>query len=176
MRIPLAVGRPYARAVFELAKQQGKIEAWSQNLKVLASLTEHPSFLPALRRKKPAEVKAFVAGLGKDLLDKDGLAFANLLVDQKRLPAAARISEVFEQLWLEDRGLGVLKLTTAVELPKDLLADLVKTVEARFKMKLETRHVVDPVIQGGFIAQVGDRVMDSSVRGRLEQLVGILKP
>jgi len=164
--------RRYARAIFELARERGEIDAWSRRLlAVRAVLTEErarrvlsdPTIPPAQRLQ-------VVDGLASRTLGKEGLNLAKLLVSARRVAAIDGIVEEFETLADAAAGRVRATATTAVELsPADTRRISTELTERLGKeVVLEVR--VDPRIVGGMVLQFGDRVIDASVAGRLQRL------
>ena len=88
--------------------------------------------------------------------------FLELLAERHRMPAIFRIRRDFDALYAEERKLLPATITSAVELDKDTLKEIAK--------KIELSERVDPDILGGLIVRVGNSIIDSSIRARLDSL------
>jgi ATP synthase F1 delta subunit len=86
------------------------------------------------------------------------------------MPVVFRMRKAFDALWREERKLLPVSVTSAVELDPSLIEDIGKKIEEQTGRKVELTSTVDPDVLGGLVLQVGDRVLDASVRNRLERL------
>jgi F-type H+-transporting ATPase subunit delta len=167
-----AAARRYARAIFELAKEEGQVDAWAARLAAVRdalvpgevrAVLANPS-IPVQRREEAA------ASLVADTAGPEGVNLVRLLVGAGRLADVGRIAEEYERLADEDAGRVRATAITAVPLSRAetdrLTADLGRKLGR--EVRLDAR--VDPAIVGGLVLRVGDRVMDGSVATRLQQL------
>jgi F-type H+-transporting ATPase subunit delta len=167
-----AAARRYARAIFELAKEEGQVDAWTSRLAVVRDVLSqseartvlaNPS-IPAPRRQEVA------AALVADRAGPEGANLARLLVGAGRLDDVGRIAEEFERLADEDAGRVRATATTAVPLSRTETDRLIADLGRRLGREVRLDARVDPAILGGLVVRVGDRVMDASVATRLQQL------
>jgi F-type H+-transporting ATPase subunit delta len=167
-----AAARRYARAIFELAKEEGLIDAWAARLAEMRQVLEHPEALAVLDNPSIADERrqGAAAALVGDRVGPEGANLARLLVGSRRLDELDAIIEEFRRLADEDAGRVRATAITAVPLAGPdadrLRADLARRLGR--EVRLEAR--VDPAILGGLVVQVGDRVFDGSVATRLRQL------
>lgn len=171
------LARPYAEAVGKLAADGKDWELWSERLALLAmvagdDLMRDLAANPAQSADRIAEVMLAVCG---DKLGVEGGNLVKLLVENKRLSLLPEIVTLFEVLKAEQEGELTAHVTSAFELSKDQLAGLVARLEAKFGRKITATQSVDTDLIGGVVIQVGDEVMDSSVRGGLQSLAVTLK-
>jgi F-type H+-transporting ATPase subunit delta len=162
--------RRYAEAAFQLATRDGSIETWRRELEQAAAATDGQLMdvlaNPALPLDERLEAANRVfANLGQSVRN---IIF--LLVRRHRIEQLPRV--VAEFIRLDDRRQGIVHATATSAAP---LTDLeVRALTARLeqmtggKIALETD--VDTALLGGLIVRVGDRLIDGSVRGRLERL------
>jgi F-type H+-transporting ATPase subunit delta len=166
------VDRTYARALYDAAREAGRLPAARQDL---GDFVEAARLVPELgeilrnpqldKRAKTAAVEA-VAGDAEPFV----LNFLRLLVDKGRAGDLDRIAEEFERLAAADEGELPIELTTAVELTDEEAQSILAQIEQRSGRKVEATRTVDPALIGGFVLQAGSRRVDASVRGRIEQL------
>lgn len=162
----------YAQAAFDVAKSHDALDQWETELAhVNATLHNaeaeeffvHPAVPPAakqaaLRTMAPRDDQRYMRNLLLLLLERD------------RLQQLPQIVEVFHELVLEDRGVVVADITTAVALD-DREADRVRDRLAQMVGKeVQIRRHVDPEIIGGIVIHMGDTLIDGSVRTQLRQL------
>ena len=86
-----------------------------------------------------------------------------------------QVSELFEQLKAQHEGVLEANITSAFDMNDGQLKDLVKNLEAKFKRKIEAKVFVNPELIGGVKVEIGDEVLDASVRGKLEAMAVALK-
>ncbi len=170
--ISTVIARRYARALYTVAKEEGKQEAYVDILDgVIQLLKESPEIEMALESPMlPPDVKhKVVEELVKAYKMDDIMAnFLKLLVERRRIGHLRVIAEAFRSLWEEELGLVRAVVRTAIPMPDDL-TDKLKEVLAQItgkKVVLELQQ--DPEIIGGVVAHIGDMVLDGSIRSQLQ--------
>ena len=166
------IARVYADALFEVAKEKGKLDTLREQLAAFAeALREHrqlavfffsPYFSSAEKRD----------GLERAMSDADPelVNFLELLIDKHRMPAIFRIRSRFEELWAEENKRLEVRLTSAVELDREVVEGLGKEIERRTGRTVDLESEVDDTILGGLVLRVGNLVLDASIRNKLERL------
>jgi F-type H+-transporting ATPase subunit delta len=162
----------YARSLFEVAREQGKLDVLREQLAQLAD---------ALRENKDLEVFFFSPyfstkekqeALGKllDGADEVLLNFLNLLIENHRMPVIFHIRRQYERRWDEENKTLPVEITSAIELDSAMTESLGKAIGERAGRKVQLASRVDPDILGGIVIRVGNSILDASIRSRLEQL------
>ena len=173
----ITVARPYAEAVFELAKQGGAFDRWSQML-AFASAVVVDEQMHALIGNPQLTVadqeRAFLA-VCDQALDEPGKNLIHLLVENRRLLLLPAIRDAYEQLKAEHEGGLEAEIFSAFPLSDAQKQELVARLETRFKRKTEASITVDPELIGGVKIVMGDVVIDASVRGQLQDMAFTLK-
>ncbi len=166
------VHRVYARALFDAALDEGRLEQVSADLAQLATAVAEVPELHELLRNPQLDPRAKAAALDDLLSGGEGLVrnFVLLLADKGRAGSLDEIAREFERLLAEHEGIIHAELTTAVELSDKEARELLKNIEQASGRKVEATREVDPSLIGGIVLQVGSRRLDASVRGRLERL------
>ncbi len=166
-----AAAKRYARAVFELAGQDGNVDEWARRLAKVRELFADPQVAAVLSNPTIAtgHREALVA-TAPHLFDQEATNLARLLIESGRIGEAAAIEQEFERLADEAAGRVRATATTAIELGRDDRDRLERELSKRLKKEVRLSLVVDPRILGGLKLQYGDRVIDASVATRLEQL------
>ena len=166
------IARVYATALFGAAKEAGKLDAIRDQL---------GQFVDTLRENREMQIFLFspylssaekVDGLKRAISDAEPEFenFLELLIEKHRMPVIYRIRRQFDALWAkESRILGVT-VTSAVELDPEVTRQLGSEIEQQTGNRVELESRVDPDILGGLILQVGNMVLDTSIRNRLEKL------
>ncbi|HEY0583662.1 MAG TPA: F0F1 ATP synthase subunit delta [Chloroflexota bacterium] len=169
-----ASARRYAAAAFSVAAQQGDFDAWLNPLTEFTRILQMPSARtvfasPAVpTSQKRAAIERLLPNTSPTLRN-----FLRILAERDRLNEVPGITEALRDLINQHRGIIIADVTTAVPLDADmerLVAERLATYLNRDPDKVTIRGRVDPSIIGGVVARVGDRLIDDSVRGRLERL------
>ena len=169
--MPTAAAKRYAKAVFELAEQDGDAERWSQRLARIRQLFSEPGIAAVLSNPTIAteQRESLVTG-SHGLLDQEATNLARLLIESGRIHEAAGIEEEFQRMADAAAGRVRATLTTAIELEPRDRERVAQELSKRLDKDVRLQVVVDPRILGGLRLQYGDRIVDASVAARLQQL------
>lgn len=177
--IPGSIARRYAKALFSLAVEKGRIEPWTDGLLALGRAVDASPELrevlqnPAYPREDRAAV---VARLAETLgLDAEPASLLQLLGDRNRLGGLSAIVAAFRELADTELGRVRAKVTSAVPLDDAAIHAIAEKLSAATQKKVLVERAVDPAILGGVVAQVGSVVYDGSIRTQLEDLRRTLK-
>ncbi len=96
--------------------------------------------------------------------------FLELLVEKHRMPVIFRIRRLFDEMWAEENKLLEVTLTSAVELDPEIVRRVGEEIERQTDRKVQLQSRVDDQLVGGLVLQVGNMVLDGSIRNRLEKL------
>jgi F-type H+-transporting ATPase subunit delta len=170
------IARPYAEAVFRLAKQGNALPAWSDALNLIATVYQDPQMQAVMANPKvtSADVERLMLAICGERIDGVARNLIQLLVHNRRLSVLAEIRELFEQLKLEDEGKLDAKISSAFPMEDAQRNQVVNLLSSRFKRKINATVTVDPDLIGGIKVEVGDKVWDASVRGRLQTMAATL--
>jgi len=165
------LARPYAKAVFELARESGQLQSWSASLQSIAGLVADPKIAgliahPALSRADLAVV------LGKAFGDasKEVLSLVRVLIENGRLPVVGEIASQFEQLRAEAEARVDVEITTAVAVGKEQQDGLAGAIRKRLSRDVNIEWTTDESLIAGAVIRAGDLVIDGSVKSELEKL------
>ena len=98
------------------------------------------------------------------------MRFLELLAERHRMPVLFRIRRAFDDLWRKENKRLPVTVTSAIDLDKEMVEDIGKKIEEQTGQRIELSSKVDPDVLGGLVLQVGNMVLDASVRNRLEKL------
>jgi F-type H+-transporting ATPase subunit delta len=165
------VARPYAEAVFRVA-QTGDMAAWSTLVSELAQVGANPDVQDFARNPNvtEAQVADAFASLVKAPLTAEAKNFVNMLIENGRVSLLPEIGAQFAVLKNAQDGAADAEIVSAFEISAAQVADLVKTLEKKFGRKLNPTVTVDPSLIGGVRVVVGDEVLDTSVRAKLQRM------
>jgi F-type H+-transporting ATPase subunit delta len=166
------IARVYAEALFEVAKEKGKLDVIREQLGQVADALESdrelavfffsPYFSSAEKRDG---IDRAIAGAEPELTN-----FLELLVEKHRMPVIFRIRRRFDELWAEENKRLEVTLTSAVELDPEVVERVGAEIERQTDRTVELHSRVDENVLGGLVLQVGNMVLDASIRNRLEKL------
>jgi F-type H+-transporting ATPase subunit delta len=164
--------RRYAEAAFEVAMRDGTLERWRDELDLAASVAGDERALrvlanPAISADRRAS--ALVAMLGGRVSDPV-LNLIRLLLRRGRIEQLPRVAAEFRRLDDDRQGITHATATSATALTPDEVRELTQRLEQSTGGRIALDVQVDPDLLGGLVVRVGDRLIDGSVRGRLERL------
>ncbi len=164
--------RLYARALFEAAKESGRLEPVRAELHEFVQAARDVPELRALLENPEIDVRAKQAALGELLREGDELVrnFVLVVLEKRRATELEQIAREFEELVAAEEGRLNVELTTAYELSDDEAAAIVRQIEQASGRTVEATRKVDPSLIGGLVLQVGSLRVDASVRGRFQRL------
>ena len=167
-----AAHRMYARALFEAAKEQGRVEAAQQELDDFSAMVAEVPELRSLLENPQLDPAAKRAALSDLLKDADELVrnFLLLLAEKGRAGELDEIGAELDELVAREQGRLNVELTTAYELSDDEAREILAQIEQTSGRQVDATRKVDPNLIGGFVLQAGSMRVDASVRGRLERL------
>lgn len=168
----VTIARPYAEAVFSLAKETGQLQKWSEMLTLMAGIHADSAMQAALVNPKvtTADIEKLMLAVCGERIDGAARNLIQVLTHNGRLVALPEIRSLYEQLRAEDEGVVEAKISSAFALDGRQLEQLVALLSTRYRKKINPSVDVDPELIGGVKVQVGDKVWDASVRGRLQQM------
>jgi F-type H+-transporting ATPase subunit delta len=166
------VAKRYAQAVFELASEQQTTEQWLADLARLAEAANDPVVGGFFSDpNQPVKVKLeSIQKLLPDLKSQEALNLGRLLVTRRRFEILPELLEVYRDLLLESQGIAIAQVTTAVELSPQEQQDVRERLAKIVGRTIELRTRVDPSIEGGLVARIGDQLIDGSVATQLRNL------
>jgi F-type H+-transporting ATPase subunit delta len=166
------IARVYAEALFEVAKQKGKLDAIREQLGQVADALERDRELAVFffspyfsSAEKRAGIERAISGAEPELVN-----FLELLVEKHRMPVIFRIRRRFDELWAAENKRLEVTLTSAVELDPEVVERVGAEIERQTDRTVDLRTRVDENVLGGLVLQVGNMVLDASIRNRLEKL------
>jgi F-type H+-transporting ATPase subunit delta len=176
------VARPYAKALFDLAKSSGKLAPWSEALNAAAAVLADPNAKrvlasPTLDDAKRADfIRAMSVGLkGADLFETThGKALLALLAENGRLTMLPEIAAHFDALKVEAENKVKVTFTSATAADPKVVEQVKQALKIRLGREVDLTLEVDASLIGGAIIRAEDMVIDGSVRARLEKLAHAL--
>ncbi|WP_194722561.1 F0F1 ATP synthase subunit delta [Noviherbaspirillum malthae] len=165
------IARPYAEALFRVAKN-GNLAAWTDvvsEMAAVAALPDVKSFASNPKLTDSQVVDTFLSLL-KSNISPEAKNFVAMLVENGRLTLLPEIGTQFHALRNASEGAADAEITSAFELTDAQVQDLIATLEKKFGRKLNPTVKVDTSLIGGVRVAVGDEVLDTSVRAKLQKM------
>lgn len=162
----------YADALFEVAKEKGRLDPIREELGQFADAVDANRdlqvffFSPYFSSSEKIEgAKRAIAGA-----DPEFVNFLELLIEKQRMQEIFRIRRQFEELWKHENRRIDVTVTSAVELDPTVVSRIGEEIERQTGQEVDLASRVDGEILGGVVLQVGNMVLDASIRNRLEKL------
>ncbi|HSW43759.1 MAG TPA: F0F1 ATP synthase subunit delta [Patescibacteria group bacterium] len=180
---PSTAARRYAEAAFEIARRDGTEDAWLAALEGAARVLESAAVLQLVENPAiplPQRLHAVRAVLGAVADGDDGAAIrpvgdqlanlVGLLVGRRRASLLPAVATEYRRLLDRQRGVVAALVTSAAPLTAEETEAIVARVATLTGTTVSLRTVIDPALIGGVTVRIGDRLIDASLRGRLERL------
>jgi F-type H+-transporting ATPase subunit delta len=169
------IARPYAEALFKAAGA-GNAAALSTEIGALAAVAADPQLKALADNPKVTGGQVFdlVSSVVRTPLSKAAQNFLRLAIDNGRVAALPEIARQFHDLVNVQTGVADARIESAYEIPAAQLPDVIAALEKRFGRKLSPSVELKPELIGGIRVTVGDEVLDTSVKARLEQMKSAL--
>jgi F-type H+-transporting ATPase subunit delta len=166
------IAQVYARSLFEVAKEQSKLDVVKEQLGQFADALDDNRelsiyfFSPYFSTTEKAE------GLGRLLEGVDPIVdnFLKLLIENHRMPVIFRTRREYDALWEQENKLLPVTVTSAVALDEATVKSIGDAIGRQTGQQVELTAHVDPDVLGGLIVRVGNSILDASIRNRLENL------
>lgn len=165
----------YAEAVFQVARDGQSFDLWLTELGELVQLLGDPLAAQVLQNPAiPIDRKAAILTAALPGQSEPIHRFVDLLLRRNELPLVGQIVERLTELIDEYRGIETVTVTTAIPLDQGERDLLTQRLSRQTGKQVRLQESVDPALIGGVVAQIGDEIIDGSVRGRLERLRRVL--
>jgi F-type H+-transporting ATPase subunit delta len=170
------IARPYAEALFKSGAATPDQAAAAEQLSALAAVAADPQLLEfALSPKvQPKQVVDLIASVLKSPLSAPVQNLLAAVIDNGRLVALPEIAHQFQALIAAKSGVAEATVYSAFPIDATQLAEVKAALEKRFGRKLNANVLIEPELIGGIRVVVGDEVLDTSVKARLESMKSAL--
>ena len=170
------IARPYAQAVFELAKAENDYAGWSDAVRLLALIATDPEAAgwlasPRVSAEQKASLLIDVAG---ERIKPAARNLVKVLAHNQRLPALAEIARLYDALRNDAEGVVEAELISAQPATEEQQARVTAALKTRLGREVHLTCRTDASLLGGAVIRAGDLVIDGSARGKLGRLAGAL--
>jgi F-type H+-transporting ATPase subunit delta len=166
------IAQVYARALFEVAKEHGKLDLVRGQLAQFADALDASGDLRVFFFSPYFSTEEKKDGLHRALLDADPaiVNFLETLLERHRMPVIFRIRDEFQRLWDAENKLLPVEVTSAVDLDAATVKSIGERIGEQTGQRVGLTSRVDPSILGGIVLRVGNSILDASIKHRLDQL------
>jgi len=165
------IARPYAEAVFELAKDKGDLKSWSDKMELLSAIASNDDMAMVIANPDMGEhVVALFKDIAGDKLDESGMNLVKLCAENGRLDVLPEVAAIFEEFKAEEESTVVAEVTSAIALNDEQKSNIAAALKKRLEREVTIVETVDESLIGGVIIRAGDLVIDGSATTRLESL------
>lgn len=166
------IAQVYARALFEVAKEQGKLDVVREQLGQFADALNDNGELRVFFFSPYFSTEEKKDGLRRAVEGADPaiVNFLETLLERHRMPVIFRIRDQYQRLWDEENRLLPVEVTSAVDLDDATVKSIGERIGQQTGQRVELTSKVDPSILGGIVLRVGNSILDASIKHRLDQL------
>ena len=170
------LARPYAKAIFELAQEQGNLAGWSDQLELLSTIAASNEMLSFISnpRVSDADVADLIFAVASDNLSAEAGNLVRLLVRNGRVEVLPEISRAYAVLKDEAESIVEAQMTTAANIDDSQKQQFADVLQKSLGRTVKLDFDVDEELIGGAVIRAGDWVVDGSVKAQLEQLVSAI--
>ncbi|MBM89834.1 MAG: F0F1 ATP synthase subunit delta [Gammaproteobacteria bacterium] len=171
------LARPYAKAAFEVAKQDNALDQWSKELALASAVAQQPSVSNVLRDPSLSaqQIASAFIDVCRDGLNEKGQNLIRLLAENKRLVLLPEVSALYEILKADQEKSVDVEITAAFKISSEVSQKLANALRSRLEREINLVTKVDQSLIGGAVIRAGDMVIDSSVFGKLTKLAESMK-
>ena len=166
------IAQVYARALFEVAKEQGNLDLVREQLGQFADALNENGDLRVFFFSPYFSTQEKKDGLKGALVDADPaiVNFLEALAERHRMPVIFRVRDEYGRLWDSENQMLPVEVTSAVGLDDATVKSIGERIGEQTGQRVELTSKVDPSILGGIVLRVGNSILDASIKHRLDQL------
>ena len=168
----VTIARPYAKALFAMARDAKRLPQWSQGLAVAAAVSADERVKPLFGdpHVAPEQLVELITGIGGEAIDGEMRKALAVLAANRRLNLLPEIAQLYEQMRSEHERVLDVTLSSAVALSAEQRERFAAALRKRFQRDVRLHTEVDSSLLGGAVLRADDLMIDGSVQGGLAQL------
>jgi F-type H+-transporting ATPase subunit delta len=172
----ITIARPYANAVFEIAKDKSELKVWSELLEVLALAVADPAMQSIIASPSVSDeqVLGLMAEIAGDSMTKEATSFLALLAENNRLQLLSDIVVIYEELRAQAEQVMTADVISARVLTPEQEVSISAALKKRTGKDVTLNTHIDESLLGGAIIRAGDLVIDGSALGKLNRLASVI--
>jgi len=166
------IARPYAKAAFAYARENGRVADWARWLRIARQVVSSDEYARLAQGAgvQSSQLDDLIASICGTDLDASGSAFLALLAENQRVDYLPEIAQQFDALVSDDQNVAEVEVVSAVALDDAQQQRLAAAMRKRLSLKVRLTCTVDPKLIGGAMVRSGDLLIDGSLKGKLERL------
>ena len=170
------IAKPYAQAIFEIAGQGKSVPSWSDFLAAASAIMADKNtkaFIASPGKSKDQKFNLISSLIGKTNsreLSKQESAFINLILNNDRSSAISSIADAFESAVSNANKSKNFKVISAFELSESEQKAIVEDLTSKHKTTVAVETEIDKTLKGGVIIKEGDKVIDTSIKAKVDAL------
>jgi F-type H+-transporting ATPase subunit delta len=166
------LARPYAVAAFKRAKETGTSAQWSTSLAFMSAVVSDQGIVEIVNNPKvgKSRLSTLMLAISEGQVDQESSNFMKLLVLNSRLTLLPAIASIFESLKAEDEGYIEIEVLTAYAFTNKAKQEFSEKLAKTMNKNIHMNVTVDKSLIGGVLVRAGDKVIDGSIRGQLQQM------
>jgi ATP synthase F1 delta subunit len=166
------VAQVYARSLFEVAKEHGRLDEIREQLEQFATALDQHREMAVFFFSPYFSTEEKKSGLTRSVVGADAIFtnFLEALIERHRMPAIFRMRAEYEHLWDAENKRLPVQITSAIPLDASTIKSIGDRISAQTGQTVELSSNVDPDVIGGIVLRVGNVILDASIRARLNQL------
>jgi len=172
------VAKRYGTALYELAVENNQVEKLEEEVKTVKSIFISEKELLEVLDHPQVNIKdkqKLIEDIFSEKVSKEILGLIDLTIRKNRQNELINIFEYFLEKTNEDKGILIAHITSVEKLNEEEINKLTTRLEELTKKKIEIKQIIDPSIIGGLVIRIKDRIVDYSIKGRLDALSKDLK-
>lgn len=171
----LTVARPYAKAAFDFAYQNNAIEKWKIFLFGLAKLVSTSNVVNLSEVNSDKTTVEFISNVLNGIMDEYNLNFVKIIVENHRLALCNEIVDEFIRISNQKENIAKAEVISAVKIEDSDLNKIKLKLESKYNCSVTLENKIDSTLIAGLIIKIGDKVIDASIRSRLDKLSNSLQ-
>lgn len=172
-----AATRRYGHALFEIAKSEGKVDKFLQELGEVSGILNNNIELKEFLRHPSipyGDKKKVIKQIFMGKVDMEITRLITTLLEHDRVEQIRTVYYDYKYLVYKERGMKIAYATTAVKMTEKEIEVIKRKLSSKYKKEIEVQNIVDPEVIGGVYLRLGDRVIDGSIRGKLQDMKKML--
>ncbi len=166
------IARPYAQAIFDLARKQQDLARWSGILELLAAIAADAQMQSLINNPKVSDeqLRGIFLDIAGERLDQSATALVDLLIENRRLDILPEIAALYESYRAEAEKVVQAEVISAFPVSDEQQSAISEALKQRLGREVTIESRTDEALIGGAIIRAGDMVIDGSVTGHLDRL------
>ncbi|GEM81241.1 F0F1 ATP synthase subunit delta [Vibrio superstes] len=175
-----SIAHPYAKASFDFALSEDKLQEWQSMLSILVAVAEEETIANEISSAEGAgtqqaeELANIIVEVCQGLVDEHVVNLIRVLAENGRLSVVRELFELFSELKDEHERVVSVTVTSSESLTKEQVASLTAALEKKLERRVELEQVLDNTLVGGIVVQAGETVIDGSLNTSISRLASQL--